>query len=373
MELRCAALCEPGFEDITKKEIKELVNKKATVNQGILLFNTKKIEDLAEFCYRSQSTRRILLILAEGNGKNDIFKTIEESMQKINVRGLVNEQTKFTSFCERVGKHDFNSIQMAQHISKLLINQIKTQTGFQTKVDFKNPDVIFFTYINNDKFYIGVDFSGFDLSKREYKVFSHAAALKGTTAYNILRFANYSKEKFLLNCFSKSAVIEIEAALFASKTSVQYFKKDKFAFMKLLQFKERSDFLKNLDKQIVASKPMIYGIHGDLRHITAGNKNAKIAGVQKIINLSRTDVDWIDVKFDDGQADIIIIYSVGAEKLKLPELLKQSKYVLSKEGVLVMVSINNPQMEISGFKQENHKTITRGDTQIHIETFKLSR
>jgi 23S rRNA G2445 N2-methylase RlmL len=101
---------------------------------------------------------------------------------------------------------------------------------------------------------------------------------------------------------------------------------------------------KNKDKvkgKIVLSSPRM----SDVR---AAQKNAKIAGVEKLIDFTRQDVEWLDIKFKKGSVDCIVSnipcpsgnMSESDIKRIYDDLFYQIKYVLSKKGRAVFLGKN---------------------------------
>lgn len=367
------AICEEGFEDVSALEIKELIGADCSIEKGAVIFNIKKLEQLCKLCYKAQSIRRVLLLLAEGNFKD--IDEIKNRIKEINLSDFVKKETTILVECERIGEHKFSSSEIAGEVGEVIVENLKKKKGFIAKVDLENAAVKFFVFVMGDKFYFGIDFAGFDLSGREYKVFSHPAAMKGTVAYCILRLADYVEDKALLSCFSKSGVIEIEAALFALDKAVNYYRKGKFAFFGMSEFfgKEPEKFFNFEDKEIKNEKLEIIGVNADLRHVSAGNKNAKIAGVNENIDFSRMDVEWFDVKFNENGFDIIIAQVVANESEQMKkEFFNKAAYILAEDGVLVVVSLGEGFEELAkkeGFKLKNVRVVERGQNKVRIEMF----
>ncbi|MBI4153320.1 hypothetical protein HY497_02255, partial [Candidatus Woesearchaeota archaeon] len=221
---------EYGLEDISLREVKELIGANGKKVEGGVVFDASA-DGFAILCYKAQSVKRVLLLICDFVFE-DFFKDVEKEFKKSGISKIIQSNKKLSIEGLRVGEHRFNRVDAAQHIAKIL----------GKKIDYDAPDACVFVYIVNDHCYIGIDLSGFDLSKREYKIFSHAASLKGTIAYAALQLAGFDARKQLLSCFSKSGVFEIEAALCASGKAVNFYKKEKFAFLKLDEFKDKKLF-----------------------------------------------------------------------------------------------------------------------------------
>ncbi len=321
------AITNKGIEDISALEINELVNSKSKTEETVCIFDIKKLEDLALLCYKGQSFIKILYLI-----DNFKFKNLKEINEKINEKEIKEfiKNKRFKVNCKRIGNHKFNSV----YIEKLISEKIKG------KIDFDNPEVIVYAYVYENNLYLGIDFAGFDLSKRDYRIFLHPAALKGTIAYALLRTANYKSEELLVDSFSGSGTICIEAAFFASEFPLNYYRKDKFSFNNYLKF----DF-NEIDKKINENKLNITGYDHLLRHVKAAQKNAKIAGVDKKIKFSRIDIEWLDTKFEKNSIDKIITHPPAISKINeknmqklYREFFNQAKYVLKKNGLIVLIT-----------------------------------
>lgn len=372
--LKGAVVCERGLEDISVLEIKELIGVDGEAHDGVVVFPVNDISELCVLCYRAQSVKRVLLLLAEGEFA-DFFDEIGKNIKKTDVGVWVAEGATVLVECERMGTHDFTSSDASGAVGKAVVERVKETRGFAPTIDFDNPTTRFFLYIYEKRFYFGVDFGGFDLAQREYKVFSHAAALKGTVAYGVVRVVGFDASKFLLNVFSKSGMIEIETALFATGKAVNFYRKDKFAFWNLSPFagKEADVFFADVDQKIKKEKIKILGVHGDLRHISAGKKNAKIAGVDKAIEFSRIDVDWLDVKFKEGEVDILVTQPAGREVEQMSELFRQAEYILADDGVMVVVSVGKSVADAAQkqkFVLKSERVLVRGETKLWVQVFK---
>lgn len=337
------AITNIGTEKISSKEIKELIKPKSIkTGKGAVVFDFKELSDLCVLCYKAQSVSRILLLL-----KQFKIKKLSDLKQidKIDFTKYLDSKESFSSRCIKHGEYSTQEIE--GKAGEIIINNIKKKTKRKQKVNLDNPDVIFLTYVAGNECYFGIDFAGRDLSKRDYKIFGHQRALKGTIAYFLARTAGYDSKKVLVDCFCNDGSIPIEAALFALGFPVNYFEKNKFAFLKLKQFKgmDFEKFFENIDKKIKKIKPGIHAFDSEQRFVKTAEKNAKIAGVLKAINFSRTEVEWLDTKFKKGEIDLIVtnpprISKHAKEETTIKmfrELFYQADYVLKQKGKVVVI------------------------------------
>lgn len=356
--MKALAITHKGCEDICQKEIEELSGSECKAEDSAVLFEVAKKETLFEICYRAQSVSKIMILLGIFNFKKiDDLKKIEE----VDIKEFVNKKTKMVVRCRREGEHGFNSNDIEKNVGEYIINNAKKNNKFEPKVDLENPDVIFFVYVNGKKAYFGVDLCGFELDKREYKIFNYAPSIKGTMAYCLLRFAGVEKDSVILDPFCHNGTIAIEAALFFNDFPVNYYRKEKFNF--------KFDF-KKVDNRI-KDKKNIFALDASFNSVNSTKKNAKVAGVNKNINFSRTDVEWLDLKKGEKSIDAIVTMPPEVSRTKsekeveklYKELFYQAEYILKKDGVVAVVVINpGPIIKCAGdkFKVKNKKEVWSG-------------
>jgi 23S rRNA G2445 N2-methylase RlmL len=214
-------------------------------------------------------------------------------------------------------------------------------------VDLKNPEIIFYVIINPESLIIGLDFSG-DMSKRDYRIFNSPMSIKGTTAYGLLKIVGFKNDEKLLDPHCNSGTIAIEASLYAGGISTKFYDKNMpFSRLKIFDETQLEAFFKRLDKKkisdinITAADPL-------LKNVTAAKKNAKIAGVEKIISFRRIDIDWMDIKHEKKHFDKIVTFIPGsskhrAEKLlekEFTELFYQAEYILEDDGLMAVLCLS---------------------------------
>jgi 23S rRNA G2445 N2-methylase RlmL len=160
---------------------------------------------------------------------------------------------------------------------------------------------------------------------------------------------NPKKNQKFVDVFCKSGVVCIEAALYAADLSINYYSND-FAFKKLKPFakKDWEVFFKNIDAKAKLEKIDITGSDPVLRNLEASKKNAKLAGVDKLINFSKIDIEWIDTKKDEKSIDIVASriacpskHTREADVRKLyKELFYQLEFVMKRKARLALLTEN---------------------------------
>jgi len=368
-----------GIEDIAALEVKELIKAKARVKDSCIIFDIKKLEELCLLCYKAQSAEKILFLLGAFE-----LKELEKSIAKIKFDDWLYKKTTFRVSCKKINNDAISSEEIVGNIGALIIENIKKNKKYKQKVELDNPDITFLIFINNDKAYFGIDFSGRDLQKREYKLFAHPDSLRSTIAYSLVRIAELKPKEVFLDPFCHSGEIPIEAALFMSNFPVNYYSKEKFAFSKFKSFKKLdfNKFFEGIDKKIVKTKKsLINCFDSKLINLNAAKKNAKIAGVNKAVNFSRMDVEWLDTKLNKESVDKIVTHlpeltrnaDIKDVEKRYNEFFYQAQFILKKKGKMVIISRNNDLLkECAGkykFKVEKEKEVCSGKQGFRVVVF----
>ncbi|MBI4143573.1 hypothetical protein HY487_01670 [Candidatus Woesearchaeota archaeon] len=363
------AITSKGIEDIASAEIWELAGAKAKIENGCVIFDFKKFEDLCLLCYKCQSADRILHLIGHFEFE-DFFEEIVGFFEKIKLEEWVSKCRKFKVECIRIGNHDFKSVGAEAKVAEIFQKNGKN-------LSIKDPDIIFFVYIVNNKCYFGIDFAGFELNKRAYKIFLHSNSLRGTIAYALLRESGFGKNETLLDPFSRDGVIAIEAALYASGFPVSYYKKEKFAFLKF-GFIDQEKFFEDADKGIKKPKAGIYSFDHTFKYVDYSRKNAKIAGVGKHINFSRTELEWLDIKFRKEAISRIVTNPPSSKRANLDkiynEFFYQAAFILEKEGSVAIIT-KMPEFVIKHAEKHNfsvakERKVWSGEQELGILVFK---
>jgi 23S rRNA G2445 N2-methylase RlmL len=350
--MKIIAVTHKGFEEITKLEIKEILNVDSIIKERCVLFNLEKIEDACILSYSSQSIRRVMILLKDF----EIFEPEDIDKNIIDIKFdefLKNEKT-FSVRCVKDDDYDFHSRIIEEKIGGYVHEK------YNNSVNLSNPDIEIIAYISANICYICIDICGFDLSKRTYNLFSHPASLKGTISYSLLRLADYKPGLKLIDPFCKSGSIIIEAGLYNIGKSVNFYNKDKFNFEKMDMFNiEKINEIYDNKDIFKEFKGKITGYDNLLRNVKSSQKNAKVAGINKEVSFLRGDVEWLDTKFDEKEIDLVISYppqiSNKIERNYLLKLFKELFYhlefIMKKKGKVLLVNTHEKEIMIEPAKE----------------------
>ncbi|MGV8161838.1 MAG: THUMP domain-containing protein [Candidatus Nanoarchaeia archaeon] len=370
-----SATTEQGCEEFLQQELKERFKIQGEIGENWVNFKATPVQ-IAEVMYSSQATKRLVLKILEGT-----FHEIDElgdQLRKISdeqldfLSGILKEKTTRV-VCDRTGGHDFNSLE-AEHITSATFKEMFSNKGKEFKISLDKPNIIIYLRIFDDKYVLGIDCAGRELSKRQHLVFNNANAIKGTTSFAALLYAGYKPGMLLLDPFSLSGNVSIEAALIESGMSLNYYTK-KFTLLELDEFRPIvEEVMKKADAKIKApySKPRIISSDALFNNVAAQKKNAKIAGIDKYIAFSRTDIENIDIKTFEEEIDVIcsrVIESSShfaedkARRIYV-KLFENLKFITKKKTSFVFV-LRNPELleeetEKQGYELEGRKQVWQG-------------
>ncbi len=347
--MNALAITLPGLSDLCSEEIKELTGITGKQTAEGVIFEAE-LEKIFAVCYRAQTACRVILIVSEG-------KINELSIPAQYLKGTISINGKTTT--------------KANELSE----QIKAN-----KV-YKNADIPFYLHFEDDYCWLGIDLTG-DISKRDYRIFVGRETITGITSFAALKLAGYDGKKTLLDPNCRAGSIVIEAALHALGMPVRYYSKDKMPLAKVFKDFDFDKFYKEQDSAIKDKAGWIIAISDQFPSVQAARKNAKIAGVVKAIDFSRTSVDWLDIKFEKESVDCIVTQPVElAKTFPLEKFRKQAslfferaKAILKKNGKISLVlrqGAEEYKEAAKGFILEHERTIRQGKEEWKILVFSI--
>ncbi len=347
--MKALAITLPGLSDTCSEEIKQLTGITGKQTAEGALFEAE-LNDIFAVCYRAQSVCRVILVVSEG-------KISELSIPARYLKGTISINGKTTTKANELSEN-------------IKANKV-----------YKNADVPFYLHFEDDYNWLGIDLTG-DISKRDYRIFVGRETITGITSFAALKLAGYDSKKTLLDPNCRAGSIVIEAALHALGMPVRYYSKDKMPFKKVFKEFDFEKFYKEQDAGIKESSSQIIAISDQFPSVQATRKNAKIAGVVKAIDFSRTSVDWLDIKFDKNSVDLIVTQPVEmaktfpAEKFKKQALLffERAKAILKKNGKIGLVlrqGAEEYKAAAKGFSVEHERTISQGKEEWKILVFSI--
>jgi len=290
-----------GLEDIAAMEVERLIGSKAEQDVGRILFEGQ-VSDIYMLNLKARTINKLFILLYRSN-----FESLDEIYKiarNLDYTWMIDPQQSFAVRTERVGVHDFTSMDVSKVIGQAIIDSYMNAAGKRLKVDLDEPDVEVHCLVRNNEFLMGVNTTGVSLHKRRYRVYNHPAALKPTIASAMLKIGGWPQNKRLLDPMCGGATIPIEAALEAKGIPPGKWRED-FAFLKL-KICSREDYEKLKAKETegrrLENEFTLFAMEKFAKHMKGGIENAKKAGVYEAINFKIGDAtrtgDYPDVNFD---------------------------------------------------------------------------
>lgn len=197
----------PGLEDIVLREASEklsifgaeerfcnvggrvLLN--IPLNQVNQVFTLRSIEHIIQLIGSFK-------IKCDKGGLNQIYEGV--------YRLDVPLGSTFRVSCERIGEHEFTSIDVQRAAGQALVDK------YAKKVDLKNPETIVRVDVIHDTCIVGLQRTRTSLRIRYPRAFQHYSALNPVIAYGMLRISNVRPGDRVLDAFCGGGTIIIEAA-----------------------------------------------------------------------------------------------------------------------------------------------------------------
>jgi len=282
--MKYIAICPQGLEDITQKELKEILK----VSSSVLVSG--------RVCFESKSVEKLLLKTQSIMKLYELKQTCTKH-EEIETFPVVSP---FRVVCSRKDEYVLGS----QDVEKIVGEKFFLQGN---TVDLKNPRTIVFLDIVEGKIFVGVDMSPVLLSKRTYRVKIHNQSINACVAYGLVRVSGYTGKKIILDPFCRDGIIAIEAARY--------------------------------------KKGNIYAYDALFPNVRSTEINATLAGVRKEVNISRIETEWLDTKFGKEEVDFIVsampFVSKTLKENEVKRLYKEFFYhvafILKKKGRVVCI------------------------------------
>lgn len=279
-----AVLCDPGAEALSAIEVARLTGS-ADAREGFVRTRGDAMT-IARLNYHVQTASRVLILLAEEDATLEGLDAVETLLASVDLQAYIGGP--FRVSCEAEG------FPLTSHEVEERLGGVIHKRGHP--VSLEKPDAIVYCHIAS-RLIVGIDTTGRDLGKREYRAFHTHRSLRSTIAAAALIAADFEGTGSILDPYANEGVIPIEATLLALKRSPQFYQKS-FAAANIpcLQLDWESTFAMFDEEQ--RDEAAVTGLFPVLRLLTMARSNAKLAGIAKQIRLTRCDPEWIAEKVE---------------------------------------------------------------------------
>lgn len=222
--LRMVFTTNPGIEDVAADELEaklsaEIVEVRRGYGRVLAVVDRGQL-DLIEHL---KSVHRPIILLREAEvcSSRECLRKVYEAVYNSGVEEYVTPWTAFAVRAERVGSHEFTSLDVARVAGDAVIDVVREKYGVRPPVDLDYPAVIVSVEVIESRVSVGIDLGG-DISwhRRGYRVYDHPAALKPTLAYAMIVLSGARDGDKILDPMCGGGTIAIEAALLFENSKI---------------------------------------------------------------------------------------------------------------------------------------------------------
>lgn len=275
--------CDTGFENVLIEELKDIASFKILkVSNGRVVLEVLDDKDVANVC-KSRIANNIYALLHIEDEVKDLG-TIYRVVKSIDFAKIIEPWQTFAIRPERVGQHSFTSIDIGKVAGQAVIDRYLETRGVKLRVNLDNPDVEVYVELNVDRLIVALSLTRSSLHHRGYKLFVHPAGLKPTIAFALLKIADWSYGKPVLDPMCGGGTIVIEAALASKGVEVPCISVDK-VYMNIIGklYPNALEHLRNLCLKSYREVDRVFvGIDINPRFIEGAIINAKNIGVDNL-------------------------------------------------------------------------------------------
>ncbi len=337
-------------------------------------FNIKILEEYEEFFLVEGFLKDMLLYLYKTQLASNVLlfykKIFLDEDENINVLEEKNFFLKGSFKVKKVVGEKYYELPLGKFFSKNL----------SLEVEYKNPDNIIGFLQYKNIFFTGILLNFKELYKREYKVYSIPNSLNPNIAASILYFSNVKGDLLVLKC--GDGLIPIEYYFKHYKDSVRKYEKEKLHLQFLKEnFNVDESFLEEEDKNIEENfkdKIKIFCVDESTNYLQRAKQNSRLANAEKFISFSKNSLEFLILKFESKIKNVIVKhpflskhFSENKYKKYSYVLLEELNNIILEEGFLTVISNEFEEFkkvleENKNFVLKKHKTIFRGDLELHF-------
>ncbi len=290
----------PGVEDLLAEEVS--LRLKARIievkqNRGRIFADVSEDYLYALNYLRCMNKAYLVLTKSRICPEYNCLKEIYELIHSIPIHEYTSRLDKFAVRVERVGNHEYSSLDIARVAGDAVKDSVRSRRGFDLHVDLDYPSLVVAVDVIEDNITVLLELGEFSRHQRGYRIYDHPAALSPVLAYAMLILSGVQDGEQVLDPMCGGGTIAIEAALLLENSEIHC-----------------------MDKSA--------------RHIDGAEMNAKAALVHNRIRFLVGDATSLSDYFKE--IDIITTNPPYGIRLGKPSLVKQLyyKFVLSLEKIV---------------------------------------
>ncbi len=359
--MKLAILCDQGTEEFCAQDVRRILGREAQCGKQSVRLEAS-VEEAALLNYHLLTGSRVIAVLHAG------ASCVPELFASLDLTPFLPAGGSFKVVARKDGAH-------ARELEEAF-GAVVHERGHP--VDLVQPDATLIVWWHGEECLLGVDLSGRDLGKREYRAFTTRKSLRSTIIASAL-FASGRVGQRLADPYGSDGTVVIEAALAASTTSPQRYKKE-FAFLRMpfAQGVDWQGFFREQDEKH-STEVRVWACYPLVGSLKMGRANAKLAGVEDLIVQTKCELRWFSEKLKD-LAGIVTIPPVSSKHLSprsvepvQEELFAEARRALVPGGTVLLIAekkaeLLNPAAR-HGFRLAREWAVQRGGAQFFFLSF----
>lgn len=288
-----------GLVDALESELQELSYKIIGRNMNGVMFE-KSWQGAYRACLQSRLASRIMRPVLDFTAYQP-----EELYGQVQTHDFTKyikpDQTIAVDASVRDGKMNDQRF-IAMKVKDAIVDQFRDKFGVRPDVEKHGADLVIQVRAVKNQFSLSVDLSGESLFKRGYRKEALEAPLKENLAAGLLRLAEWDRITPIVDPMCGSGTILIEAAMMALNMAPGSHRKN-FGFQNWLNFDEEA-WEKVLDEAAETEKQdldfKLFGFDIDRKAISIAKANAKVAGVDHVVEFKSEPVATLNPPVPEG-------------------------------------------------------------------------
>ena len=201
----------------------------------------------------------------------------------------------------------FNDTRFAAlKVKDAIVDSYREKYGRRPTIEFKNPQLRVYVYLNDTECEISVDSSGNSLHKRGYRTQTNAAPLNEVLAAGMILRSGWDHQKDFINPMCGSGTLLVEAGMMAANISPGRFR-DNFGFQQWENFRsvwwrQIKEAARERERDIPAR---MLGFDVNKTAMQMSGNHLRMAGVGSKVELQQIAMEDYDPKIAEGATVII--------------------------------------------------------------------
>ncbi len=232
-KFRMVAKTMVSLEEVLADELRELGAEEVTVgNRAVEFVGDMRMLYRANYCCRTALA--ILKPFAEFDANND--QELYDQVYKIRWEKILDCDCTFMIDSTTSGEVFTHSYYAALKTKDAIVDRFRRNFGKRPSIDTEMPDYKFNLHIRDSHVTLLMNASGDSLHKRGYRQGVGVAPINEVLAAGLLKLAGWKCDCNFYDPMCGSGTMLIEAAMMANNIPAQYYRGNKFGFMRWKEF-----------------------------------------------------------------------------------------------------------------------------------------